>query len=66
MMTRPSRTSHSGMLVDERRRLGISDELIRFSVGIEATSDIMTDLEQALKFVEEDRPQTRGQARMVS
>src|SRR5216117_2619133 len=66
LMTRPSRTSHSGMLVDERRRLGISDELIRFSVGIEATSDIMTDLEQALKFVEEDRPQTRGQARMVS
>src|SRR5881398_2350341 len=66
LMTRPSRTSHSGMLVDEGRRLGISDELIRFSVGIEATSDIMTDLEQALKFVEEDRPQTRGQARMVS
>src|SRR5437867_8989074 len=35
LMTRPSRTSHSGMLVDERRRLGIADELIRFSVGFE-------------------------------
>ncbi len=44
LMTRPSRTSHSGMLVDERRRLGISDELIRFSVGIEAANDIITDL----------------------
>ncbi len=52
LMTRPSRTSHSGMLVDERRRLGISDELIRFSVGIEALSDIITDLDQALKAVE--------------
>src|SRR3989475_3049259 len=52
LMTRPSRTSHSGMLVDERRRLGISDELIRFSVGIEAPSDIITDLDQALKSVE--------------
>ena len=62
LMTRPSRTSHSGMLVEERRRLGISDELIRFSVGIEAPNDIITDLEQALKLVEEDHPETRGQA----
>ena len=52
LMTRPSRTSHSGMLVDERRRLGISDELIRFSVGIEAPNDIITDLDQALKAAE--------------
>ena len=62
LMTRPSRTSHSGMLVDERRRLGISDELIRFSVGIEAANDIITDLDQALKAVEENHPQTSGQA----
>ena len=62
LMTRPSRTSHSGMLVDARRRLGISDELIRFSVGIEAANDIITDLDQALKAVEENHPQTSGQA----
>ena len=62
LMTRPSRTSHSGMLVDERRRLGISDELIRFSVGIEAANDIITDLDQALKAVEENHRQTSGQA----
>jgi cystathionine beta-lyase/cystathionine gamma-synthase len=49
LMTRPSRTSHSGLLIEDRRRLGISDELIRFSVGIEATKDIIMDLEQALK-----------------
>lgn len=49
LMTRPARTSHSGLLVEDRRRLGISDELIRFSVGIEATEDIIADLEQALK-----------------
>src|SRR5437870_469223 len=66
LMTRPSRTSHSGMMVEERRRLGISDELIRFSVGIEATSDIITDLEQALKVVEENHPQKRGQAHAAS
>ncbi|HEX9197632.1 MAG TPA: aminotransferase class I/II-fold pyridoxal phosphate-dependent enzyme [Candidatus Bathyarchaeia archaeon] len=66
LMTRPSRTSHSGMLVEERRRLGISDELIRFSVGIEATKDIITDLEQALKAAEENHPQTSGQAHVAS
>jgi len=49
LMTRPSRTSHSGLLAEERKKLGISDELIRFSVGIEATRDIIIDLEQALE-----------------
>ena len=49
LMTRPSRTSHSGLLAEERKKLGISDELIRFSVGIEATRDIIMDLEQALE-----------------
>ena len=67
LMTRPSRTSHSGMLVDERRRLGISDELIRFSVGIEAANDIITDLDQALNFVQEkNNPHTSGQAHVTS
>ena len=67
LMTRPSRTSHSGMLVDERRRLGISDELIRFSVGIEAANDIITDLDQALNFVQEkNHPHTSGQAHVTS
>lgn len=48
LMTRPARTSHSGLLLEDRIRLGISDELIRFSVGIEATEDLIADLEQAL------------------
>src|SRR5215471_4115772 len=49
LMTRPSRTSHSGMLPADRRRLGISDRLIRLSVGIEATEDIIQDFRQALE-----------------
>ncbi len=49
LMTRPSRTSHSGMLPVDRRRLGISDRLIRLSVGIEATEDIIQDFRQALE-----------------
>ncbi len=43
LVTRPSTTSHSGLSAEERRRLGISDGLIRLSVGIEATQDLIED-----------------------
>ena len=33
----------------DRARLGISDSLIRLSVGIEATEDLIADFDQALK-----------------
>lgn len=48
LVTRPAATSHSGLPPAERARLGIGDGLIRFSVGIEATEDLIADLEQAL------------------
>jgi len=49
LITRPATTSHSGMSPEDRHRLGISDSLIRLSVGIEATEDIIEDFDQALK-----------------
>ncbi len=49
LMTRPATTSHAGMSVEDRRRLGISDGLIRLSVGIEATEDLIEDFDRALK-----------------
>jgi cystathionine beta-lyase/cystathionine gamma-synthase len=36
------------MSCEDRTRLGISDRLIRFSVGIEATVDLLKDFDQAL------------------
>lgn len=48
LITRPAITSHAGMSAEDRERLGISDKLIRLSVGIEATEDLIADLEQAL------------------
>jgi cystathionine beta-lyase/cystathionine gamma-synthase len=33
---------------DERQARGINERLLRFSVGIEATADLIADLEQAL------------------
>lgn len=49
LMTRPSTTSHAGMSLEDRKRLGITDSLIRVSVGIEATEEIIEDFDQALR-----------------
>ncbi|MEK6285556.1 MAG: aminotransferase class I/II-fold pyridoxal phosphate-dependent enzyme [Acidobacteriota bacterium] len=49
LIIRPSTTSHSGMSREDRRRLGITDGLIRMSVGIEATEEIIEDFDQALR-----------------
>ncbi len=48
LLTRPSTTSHSGMSSKDRERLGITDGLIRLSVGIECIEDLVQDFEQAL------------------
>jgi cystathionine beta-lyase/cystathionine gamma-synthase len=49
LITRPSTTSHSGMSREDRARLGITDSLIRASIGIEATEEIIEDFDQALR-----------------
>ena len=49
LMTRPSKTSHSGMSSEDRKQLGVTDSLIRVSVGIEATEDLIEDFDQALR-----------------
>jgi cystathionine beta-lyase/cystathionine gamma-synthase len=48
LLTRPVTTSHSGMPVQDRERLGISEGLIRLSVGVEATDDLIEDFAHAL------------------
>jgi cystathionine beta-lyase/cystathionine gamma-synthase len=48
LITRPAKTSHSGMPPGERARAGISDALIRLSVGLEAAEDLLEDLDRAL------------------
>ena len=49
LVTRPALTSHSGLSPEDRRRLGISDGLIRLSVGIEATYDLIEDFQHAFE-----------------
>lgn len=47
LITHPSSTTHADLDPELRRGLGISDGLIRISVGLEAPEDIIADLEQA-------------------
>jgi len=47
-MSHPASTTHSGVPKETRDRLGITDDMIRISVGIEAATDLIADLDQAL------------------
>jgi len=49
LLTRPATTSHSGLSAAERERIGITDGLIRVSVGIEHTDDLLDDFGRALE-----------------
>jgi cystathionine beta-lyase/cystathionine gamma-synthase len=44
----PASMTHASVPVEMRRRLGLTDSLIRLSVGIEDVDDLIADLEQAL------------------
>jgi methionine-gamma-lyase len=47
-ISHPASTSHRGLTTDERARSGISDGLVRCSVGIEHPDDLLADFEAAL------------------
>jgi len=49
-LSEPVHTSHAKVPVEDRIKMGISDQLMRLSVGIEHYEDIITDLKQALEF----------------
>ena len=45
----PAKTSHALLTPEQRATMGVSDRLIRFSVGIESKDDLMDDISQALE-----------------
>jgi len=49
LIEHPATMTHASVEPQVRAELGITDNLIRLSVGIEALSDLQTDLDQALK-----------------
>jgi cystathionine beta-lyase/cystathionine gamma-synthase len=49
LVSHPATMTHAGVSPEERARLGITDGLMRISVGIEDVADIIADLEQAIE-----------------
>jgi O-succinylhomoserine sulfhydrylase len=44
----PASTTHSKLSAEEKKAVGITDGLVRISVGLEHIDDIIADIEQAL------------------
>lgn len=59
-MVSPYLTSHASLTQEERENLGISNGLIRFSVGIESKWDLMDDIEQAIAKVKSNQLITKS------
>jgi len=51
IITHPATTTHQRLSAEQREALGIGQGLVRFSVGIEDTSDLIADVMQALEAV---------------
>lgn len=49
LISHPASMSHSGMLREDRIKSGVTDGLIRMSVGLENINDLLNDIDQALK-----------------
>lgn len=49
LITYPVVQTHSAIPEEMRERIGVTDTLLRLSVGIEAAEDLIADLEQALQ-----------------
>ena len=50
LVAHPASMTHASMAVEARRTAGISDTLLRLSIGLEHEEDLLADLEGALRF----------------
>ena len=49
LITHPGTTTHQRLTSENRLEVGITDSLVRLSVGLEDVEDILEDLDQALR-----------------
>ena len=49
LVTHPASTTHQRLSQEDRDAVGVTDGLVRISVGLEDIEDIMEDLDQALR-----------------
>lgn len=51
LITHPATTTHQRLTIEQRQALGITDGMVRLSVGLEAAEDLLTDITRALKLI---------------
>lgn len=51
LITHPYTTTHSNIAKEEKARIGITDNMLRFSVGIEDKKDLLQDIENSLALI---------------
>jgi methionine-gamma-lyase len=49
LIQHPASMTHSNLSAEVRREMGLTDGLVRLSVGIENVEDILADLDQAMQ-----------------
>lgn len=69
LVCHPASMTHASIPADRRRALGLSDALVRLSVGIEDPLDLLEDLDEALARIgterdEETLPEAASRARV--
>jgi cystathionine gamma-synthase len=57
LVTLPVVTSHAMISAEQRQKMGVTDQLVRLSVGIENVDDLIADLEQGLGVVQGTKQQ---------
>jgi cystathionine beta-lyase/cystathionine gamma-synthase len=60
LVTIPVLTSHGMIAPEQRKKMGVTEQLIRLSVGIENADDLIADLDQALNMVANERHQVEA------
>jgi O-succinylhomoserine sulfhydrylase len=51
LMTHPASTTHHGVAVEAREEMGVTEGMLRLSVGLEDPADLIEDLDQALEAI---------------
>jgi cystathionine beta-lyase len=60
LLCHPAQMTHKSIPTEKRRAAGVADSLIRLSVGLEESSDLVADLENAFKSVPETKLKTEN------
>jgi cystathionine beta-lyase/cystathionine gamma-synthase len=51
-MTHPASTTHSSLALEVRAEMGVTEGMLRISVGLEDVQDVIEDLDRGLKAAE--------------